>query len=64
MKIKSHFVDVDHLTAKIKSVTIRNKTRQAKFSAIGYPPQSFAISLHFKSFICAAKNATNNNARN
>ena len=30
MKIKSHF----------EAVTIKNKTRQAIFSAIGYPPQS------------------------
>ena len=34
MKIKSHFEDVDQLIAKVKAVTIRNKTRQAKFSAI------------------------------
>ena len=40
MKIKSHFEDVDQLIAKVKAVTIKNKTRQAKFSAIGYPPQS------------------------
>ena len=39
MKIKSHFVDVDQLIAKVKAVTIKNKTRQAKFSAIGYLPQ-------------------------
>ena len=39
MKIKSHFEDVDQLIAKFKAVTIKNKTRQAKFSAIGYPPQ-------------------------
>ena len=39
MKIKSHFEDVDQVIAKIKSVTIKNKTRQANFSAIGYPPQ-------------------------
>ena len=39
MKIKSHFEDVDQLIAKVKSVTIKNKTRQAKFPAIGYPPQ-------------------------
>ena len=35
--IKSHFEDVDQLIAKIKAVTIKNKTRQAKFSANGYP---------------------------
>ena len=39
MKIKSHFEDVDQLIAKVKAVTIKNKTRQAKFSAFGYPPQ-------------------------
>ena len=39
MKIKSHFEDVDQLITKVKAVTIKNKTRQAKFSAIGYPPQ-------------------------
>ena len=39
MKIKSHFEDVDQLIAKIKAITIKNKTIQAKFSDIGYPPQ-------------------------
>ena len=39
MKIKSHFEDVDQLIAKVKAVTIKNKTKQAKFSAIGYSPQ-------------------------
>ena len=39
MKIKSHFEDVDQLLAKVKAVTNKNKTRQAKFSAGGYPPQ-------------------------
>ena len=39
MKIKSLFQYVDQLIAKIKAVTINNKTRQAKFSAIDYPPQ-------------------------
>ena len=39
MKIKSHFEDVDQETAKVKAVTIKNKTRQTKFSAIDYPPQ-------------------------
>ena len=39
MKIKSHFEDVNQLIAKVKAVTIKNITRQAKFSAIGYPPQ-------------------------
>ena len=39
IKIKSHFEDVDQLIAKVKTVIIKNKTRQAKFSAFGYPPQ-------------------------
>ena len=39
MKIRFHFEDVDQLIAKVKAVTIKNKTRQAKFSAIGYPFQ-------------------------
>ena len=38
-KIKFYFEDVDQLIAKVKAVTIRNISRQAKFSAIGYPPQ-------------------------
>ena len=37
--IKFHFEDVDQLITKVKAVTVKNKTRQAKFSAIGYPPQ-------------------------
>ena len=39
MKIKSYFEDVDQLIAKVKAITIKNKSRRAKFSAIGYPPQ-------------------------
>ena len=39
MKIKSYFEDVNQLIPKVETVTIKNKTRQAKFSAIGYPPQ-------------------------
>ena len=30
---------MDQLIAKVKAVIVKNKTRQAKFSAIGYPPQ-------------------------
>ena len=37
MKIKSHFEDVDQLIAKVRAVTIKNKTRLAKFSAVDYP---------------------------
>ena len=39
MKIKFYFEDVNQLIAKVKAVTIKNKTRPAKFSAIGYLPQ-------------------------
>ena len=39
MKIKSYFENVDQLVAKVKVVTIKHKTRQAKFSAISYSPQ-------------------------
>ena len=39
MKLKSHFEDVDQLIAKVKAATIKNKNRQAKFSAIGHPSQ-------------------------
>ena len=38
-EIKSHFEDEDQLIAKIKVVTIKNKTSQAKFSALAYRPQ-------------------------
>lgn len=39
MKVKSQFQDVDQVIAKVKAATVKNKTRQAKFTAIGYPPQ-------------------------
>ena len=39
MRVKSHIEHVDQLIAQVKAVTIINKTRQARFSAIGYPPQ-------------------------
>jgi len=32
MKVKSHFEDVDQLIAEVKLVTVKNKTRQAKFA--------------------------------
>ena len=43
MKIKSHFENVDHLIAKVKSATVKNKTRQAKFTTIGCPLQLVVI---------------------
>jgi len=39
MKVRSRFDDVDHRIAKLKSVTVKNKTRQAQFATIGCPPQ-------------------------
>ena len=44
LKIKSHFENVDQLIAKVKAATIKNISRQAKFSAIGYPSQPVPIS--------------------
>ena len=52
MKMKPHFEDVDQLIAKVKAVRIKNKTRQAKFSAIGYPPQ--LVSTRWESWLNAA----------
>ena len=52
MKIKSHFEDVNQLIAKSKAVTTKNKTRQAKFSAIGYPPQP--VPTRWESWLNAA----------
>ena len=52
MKIKSHFEDVDQVIAKVKAVTIKSKTRQAKFSAIGYPPQP--VPTRWESWLNAA----------
>ena len=40
MKVKSYPCDVDQLIATIKAATVKNKTRQAQFVAISYPPQS------------------------
>ena len=39
MKVKSYFEDVDQLIAKVKSATIKNKTRQTVLTATGCPPQ-------------------------
>ena len=38
---KLHFEDVDQLIAKVEVVTIKNKTRQAKFSALVTHPSLF-----------------------
>ena len=39
MIVRSRFKDVDQLIAKVTSTTatVENKTRQAKFAAIGFP---------------------------
>ena len=52
MKIKSHFENVDQLIAKVKAVTIRNKARQAKFTAMDYPPPP--VSTRWGSWLNAA----------
>ena len=52
MKIKSLFEDVYQLIAKIKAVTIKNKSRQAKFSAIVCPPQP--VPTRWESWLNAA----------
>ena len=44
MKVQSHFKNNDQLIAKVKSATVRNKTRQAKFLTHGSPPQSVVTS--------------------
>ena len=42
-KVKSHFEDVNQLIAKAQSATAKKKTRLAKFSTVGGPPQPFVI---------------------
>ena len=46
------------LLAQVKAVIIKNKTRQAKFSAIGYPPQS--VPTRWGSWLNAASYYTKN----
>ena len=43
MKVKSHFEDVDQQIVKVKSATVKNQSRQAKFDTIGCPPQPVVI---------------------
>ena len=52
MKIKFNFEDVDQLIAQVKAITIKNKTRQAKVSTNGYPPQP--VSTKWGSWLNAA----------
>ena len=40
MKVKSHSEDIDQLIAKVKSATVKNKTRQTKFATSGCLPHS------------------------
>ena len=58
MKVKSHFEDVDQLIAKVKSTTVKNKTRQAKFATIGCPPQPVVTrwGSWLNAALCYAKN--------
>ena len=58
MKIKSYFKDKDQLIAKVKAVTIRNKARQAKVSAIDYPPPP--VSTRWGSWLNAILYCTKN----
>ena len=39
LKVKSHFKDIDQLIAKVKSATVQNAIKQAKFAAIDCPLQ-------------------------
>ena len=39
MKVRHHFEDVEQLIAEVKLITVKNKTRQAKLSTTGFPPQ-------------------------
>ena len=39
VKLKSHSEDVHQLIVKVKLITVKNKIRQVKFSAIGCQPQ-------------------------
>ena len=38
-KVRSVFADVDDLVARVKTATIKNKSRQAQFKHIGSPPE-------------------------
>ena len=39
LKVKAHYDIVDQLIARLKALIVKNKSRQAKFDAIGQPPQ-------------------------
>ena len=43
---------MDQLIVKVKAVTIKNKTRQAKFTAIGFSPQP--VPTRWESWLNAA----------
>ena len=43
IKVKSYFQNVDQLIAKLKSATVKSKTRQATFATIGCPPPPVVI---------------------
>ena len=37
IKVRSHFQDADQLIAKFKLVSVKNNTRQARFTTISHP---------------------------
>ena len=39
LRVKARYPTVDDLIACVKAATVKNKTRQAMFEAIGKPPQ-------------------------
>ena len=52
MKARPHFEDVDQLIAKVKLVTVKNKTKQAKLATIGCLPQP--VLTRWRSWLNAA----------
>ena len=58
MKVKPHFEDVNQLIAKVKSATVTNKSRQAKFATVGSLPQPIVIKWGswLNAALCYAKN--------
>ena len=50
--MKVNFEDVDQLIAKVKSVTVKNNTRQVKFGTIGCTPQP--VATRWRSWLNAA----------
>ena len=38
-RVRANFKDVDEVIARVKAVTVKNKTRKSKFDEIGRPPE-------------------------